>query len=87
MCCPSCVSGTEAQFATEMMVHFPGPKNPNNPGVFIFAKGVGGLRLVAVLNSGKQIRVARSSDGQQGNFDVSGKSAVRPLRQTPASAG
>jgi len=83
---PSRASGTEAQFATEMII-FSGPENLNNPRGVDIRERVGGVRLVAVLNSGKQVGVARSSDGQQRSFDVSGENAGRRLRQAPASAG
>jgi hypothetical protein len=38
MSCASCASVNEAEFNTEMMIHFPGLKHLANPGVFVFPK-------------------------------------------------
>jgi hypothetical protein len=38
MSCPSCLSGKQAEFPAEMIVHFSGPENLDNPGVWVFPK-------------------------------------------------
>jgi hypothetical protein len=36
MSCPSCASGNQVGFSAEMMLHFPGLKNLDKPGVWLF---------------------------------------------------
>jgi len=36
MFCPSCTSATQVEFPAEMLIHAPGPKNIDGPGVFVF---------------------------------------------------
>jgi hypothetical protein len=36
MLCPSCSSSNQAEFPTEMLVHFGGLKNLDKPGVWVF---------------------------------------------------
>ena len=38
MSCPSCVSGTQAEFPAEMLIHLSGLKDVDHPGVFVFQK-------------------------------------------------
>jgi hypothetical protein len=38
MCCALCESSNQAEFPTEMMIHFPGLKHLANPGVLVFPK-------------------------------------------------
>ena len=38
MSCPSCASQKEAEFTTEMMIHFKGLLNWNDPGLLAFPK-------------------------------------------------
>jgi len=38
MSCRSCASGNQAEFSTEMMLHFSGVKNLDRAGVMIFPK-------------------------------------------------
>jgi hypothetical protein len=38
MCCLLCVSGTEAEFSAELMVHFSGLENLDKPGALVFSK-------------------------------------------------
>jgi hypothetical protein len=38
MLCPSCRVGNSVEFASEMMLHFVGLKNVNNPGVWLFSR-------------------------------------------------
>jgi hypothetical protein len=38
MSCPSCASGNQSQFPAEIIIHFTGLKNVNNPGVWLFPK-------------------------------------------------
>jgi hypothetical protein len=38
MSCPSCASLNQAEFTTEMMIHFSGPTRLDNPGVLMFPK-------------------------------------------------
>lgn len=38
MYCPSCRSSNQAEFTTEMMIHFSGLKNIDKPGVLVFPK-------------------------------------------------
>jgi hypothetical protein len=38
MSCPSCASLNQAEFTTEMMIHFSGPMRVDNPGVRMFPK-------------------------------------------------
>ncbi len=38
MNCPACDSETEAEFTVEMMIHFSGIKNIDNPGIPAFPK-------------------------------------------------
>ena len=38
MYCPSCQSSNQAEFTTEMMIHFSGLKYVDCPGVFAFPK-------------------------------------------------
>jgi heterodisulfide reductase subunit C len=38
MSCPSCGSGNQTEFRTEMMIHFAGIKNVGKPGVWLFPK-------------------------------------------------
>ena len=36
MSCPSCTSGTQVEFPAEILIHVPGLKNVDRPGVFVF---------------------------------------------------
>jgi hypothetical protein len=36
MFCPSCASGTLAEFSAEILIHYSGLKNLDRPGVFVF---------------------------------------------------
>ena len=38
MYCASCQSSNQAEFTTEMMIHFSGVKNIDKPGVLVFPK-------------------------------------------------
>jgi hypothetical protein len=38
MACPSCQSDNQAEFNAEMIIHFSGLKNLDNPGVWEFSK-------------------------------------------------
>jgi hypothetical protein len=38
MSCQLCKSSHEAELATEMVIHFSGLKNLDNPGVWVFSK-------------------------------------------------
>jgi len=38
MSCPSCKSGNQAEFTSEMIIHFAGLRNIDNPGVLLFSK-------------------------------------------------
>jgi hypothetical protein len=38
MSCPSCSSSNQAEFPTEMLVHFGGRKNLDNPGVWVYPR-------------------------------------------------
>jgi hypothetical protein len=38
MCCELCQSGSQAEFAAEMMIHFSGLQNIDNPGIPAFPK-------------------------------------------------
>jgi hypothetical protein len=38
MSCPLCASGNQAEFRTEMIIHFTGLENVNKPGVLLFPK-------------------------------------------------
>ena len=38
MLCPSCLSDNQTEFSAEMMVHFLGKRNIDNPGVLLFQK-------------------------------------------------
>ena len=38
MYCPSCRSSNQAEFTTEMMIHFSGLKNIDKPGVLVFPR-------------------------------------------------
>ena len=38
MACPSCQSDNQAEFSAEMIIHFSGLKNLDNPGVWEFSK-------------------------------------------------
>ena len=38
MNCPSCLSSNQQEFTAEMMIHFSGLKNIDNPGVWVFPK-------------------------------------------------
>jgi hypothetical protein len=38
MACPSCQSNNQAEFTAEMIVHFSGPDNLDEPGVWVFPK-------------------------------------------------
>jgi hypothetical protein len=40
MRCESCSSANQAEFSTEMMIHFSGLKDLANPGVLVFPKVV-----------------------------------------------
>jgi hypothetical protein len=46
MTCLSCQSGQQAELSAEMLIHFPGLKNIDNPGVFLFPK------LLVCMNCG-----------------------------------
>ena len=46
MCCLLCVSGTEAEFSAELMVHFSGLENLDKPQVLLFP------RLLVCLDCG-----------------------------------
>jgi hypothetical protein len=38
MSCPLCVSGNQAELTAEVVIHFSGLKNLDNPGVWVFPK-------------------------------------------------
>jgi hypothetical protein len=38
MSCPSCASGNQRRFPVEMIIHFKGLKNIDNPGIWLFPK-------------------------------------------------
>ena len=38
MSCPSCKSGNQAEFTSEMIIHFAGLRNIDKPGVLFFSK-------------------------------------------------
>ena len=38
MSCRLCASDNQAEFASEMIIHFPGLKNLDKPGVWVFPK-------------------------------------------------
>jgi hypothetical protein len=38
MSCPSCASLNQAEFTTEMMIHFSGPMHVDGPGILAFPK-------------------------------------------------
>jgi len=38
MTCLSCQSGQQAELSAEMLIHFPGLKNIDKPGVLLFSK-------------------------------------------------
>jgi hypothetical protein len=38
MSCPSCASGTQSEFSTEMLIHLSGRKKLDHPGVIVLAK-------------------------------------------------
>ena len=38
MSCMLCTSDNQAEFTAEIMIHFSGRRNINNPGVFLFPK-------------------------------------------------
>jgi hypothetical protein len=38
MYCPSCASDNQAEFTTEMMIHFSGLRNIHRPGLLVFPK-------------------------------------------------
>jgi hypothetical protein len=38
MSCPSCRSSNQAEFTSEMMIHFAGLRNIDKPGVLLFPK-------------------------------------------------
>jgi hypothetical protein len=46
MCCLLCGSGNEAEFASEIIIHFSGLKNMEKPGVWVFP------RLLVCLDCG-----------------------------------
>jgi hypothetical protein len=46
MSCPLCKSGNETEFDAEMIIHFSGLKNLDEPGVWVFSK------LLVCLNCG-----------------------------------
>jgi hypothetical protein len=66
MNCPLCASSHEAEFSTEIAIHFDGLKNLDTPHVFISRKGfsVLGLRFLTVC--GARNRVA----GIKGRADI-----------------
>jgi len=46
MSCPACASSNQSEFPVEMIIHLPGIKNVNNPGVLLFP------RLLVCLDCG-----------------------------------
>jgi hypothetical protein len=38
MSCPACASGKQSEFPSEIIIHLPGLKNVDNPGVWVFQK-------------------------------------------------
>jgi hypothetical protein len=90
MSCPSCFSAKQAEFSAEMIVHFSGPENLDNPGVWMFPKllvcldcGVSRFAIpelrMSLLKSGA--RKAKSSALEETVHDI-------PLsRSTPPQQG
>ena len=68
MPCPGCSSLNEAEFTTEMMIHFSGSNHGNNPGVFMV------VTVLVCLDCGasrfkmptKELRLLRDGDARSG---------------------
>jgi hypothetical protein len=72
MSCPSCSSGNQAEFPSEMIIHFAGRKNLDNPGVWVFPV------LLVCLDCGfLQSKVPASELAQLAAGAVTSESPVR----------
>jgi hypothetical protein len=74
MSCPSCRSSNQAEFPTEMLVHFGGFKNLNKPGVLVYP------RLLVCLQCGFAQTTIPASELAQ-------LAAENPTRTRAAGAG
>jgi len=64
MFCPSCRSDNQAEFTAEIMLHFHGLRNINNPGVLLFRRfPLLGMRLFEIHDS--RIRVAEDEGSKR----------------------
>ena len=65
MFCPECGSGNGVEFATEMMIHFPGLKHLDDPGVWSFSKILVCLDCGSSLFSVPKEKLALLASGAQ----------------------
>lgn len=64
MSCPSCRVGNPVEFGSEMILHFTGIKNVNNPGVWLFATVLICLDCGVARFSVPEVKLASLSAGR-----------------------
>jgi hypothetical protein len=86
MSCPSCKSGNQAEFTSEMIIHFAGLRNIDNPGVLLFSKvsvcldfgflrGIVPASELALVTKGSPN--SECSTGEAAHFEIEGAETVR----------
>ena len=85
MSCPSCASLNQAEFTTEMMIHFGGLSSVDNPGVLAFPKvsvcmDCGASRF---NTTGAELRVLREAAIKQPQKQMLPSLGSQSLRREP----
>jgi hypothetical protein len=70
MACKSCTSGNQAEFSSEICIHFSGLKNIDKPGVLIFPKVLVCLDCGSTRFTVPQPELLLLSDGRRASAET-----------------